>query len=114
MVLLMHLTLLLRLASGLFSLFLGDWSKRKLKFAALAISTSAAFIAFVMMMLAKNTCILSHLSCEAAYLYQISTNIAFIIFHLAIARDANKFRKNDRRMEKLQQRGNDERYREAA
>lgn len=85
--------------TGLLVLALGDWRKFRLKFAAVAISTSAAF-ALILLHLVHGDIRpiqLKPLENFSAELYHIARNTAFIIFHVAVGRDAIKFKMCDRR-----------------
>lgn len=85
--------------TGIWVIAFGDWRKFKLKFAAVAISTSAAF-ALILLQFATHGgkyCVAGQLDGFAADVYHLSRSIAFILFHLAVGRDAIHFKCKDRR-----------------
>ena len=86
--------------TGLYVLIAGDWSKFKLKYAAVALSTVAGiwFLVFIVLQPNQFSCQSSAMTCFTYAIYGISRNIAFILFHLSVGRDAIKFKKKDRRI----------------
>lgn len=96
------ITALTIIFTGVLVLTLGDWRKFGLKFAGVVLSTTAAFGLLIVEATASDwslNCVgpmaqQEHFSLE---LYHLFRNVAFIIFHIAIGRDAIHFKQRDRR-----------------
>lgn len=94
------LTAFIIIITGIYVLAMGDWRKFKLKYAALILSTVAAIWLFVSSISLGGIliCKLDEKICTTYGLYGIARNISFIIFHIAVGRDAIRFKKADRRV----------------
>lgn len=90
---------LLVVASGLIILALGQWQPHKLKFAAICISTTAAIWLTIKIILCDGLlfCDINTISCLTSKIYNIAHNCVFVLFHIAIGRDAIRFKMCDRR-----------------
>lgn len=92
-------TSLIGFLSGIFVLAKGDWHAFGLKFAAVSISTICAGWLLVMLILQSGipVCNFDALYCLQWQMYGMTRNIAFIIFHITVGRDAIYFKQSDRR-----------------
>ena len=93
------LTAFLIIFTGLIVLAFGEWRKMQLKFAGVALSTTGAVWILLNILLFHDfiTCNRDPDICASIELYHVVRNTAFIIFHIAIGRDAIKFSKGERR-----------------
>lgn len=94
------LTAFIGISSGMAVLALGDWRYFKLKYAGVAISTAASIWFLIMFIIFGGDialCNSSRLFCMTGDIYHTTRNIAFIIFHLAVGRDAITLKERDRR-----------------
>lgn len=95
------LTIGIVVLSGIYVLARGEWHPFALKFAGVALSTSAAMWllgADIFMGGGIATCPFTDPSvCLTVDVYHIVRNIAFVLFHIAIGRDAIHYKRNDRR-----------------
>lgn len=86
---------------GIYVLAHGDWRKFGLKFAGVSLSTAAAIwlMAAQLYIGGVFTCPadMPATACMTFEIYHIIRNVAFLIFHIAIGRDAIQFKKRDRR-----------------
>lgn len=82
--------------TGLYVLFHGDWRHLRLKYAAVSLSTVASFWVITAMAMDHSTtrCLHSDMMCFSLALYHVVRNLAFILFHLAVGRDAISIKKN--------------------
>lgn len=89
------------IGTGIFVLAAGDWRPFTLKFAGVCLSTSAAIYMLTARIIFGNFNYCSGetlpIVCLTFELYYITRNVAFILFHIAIGRDAIHFKKRDRR-----------------
>ncbi len=84
--------------SGLTVLALGSWEKHMLKFAGIALSvTSAIFLSYIHITSQVDNLCMSSAICDQYALYGAVRNIAFIIFHIVCARDTIRLRQGERR-----------------
>lgn len=85
--------------SGLSVIILGDWRNFKLKYAPVVLSTVAGMWLVVSMnwIIGPIECNFDARTCTTVTLYAIMRNIAFILFHIAVGRDAIKVKRGDRR-----------------
>lgn len=93
------ITAILSVASGIFVMIFGDWRKLALKFAAVSLSTLVSIFA-LLLILSKSpvdSCLATGALCDVYSFYQVVQNMAFVLFHLAVGRDAIKVRCRDRR-----------------
>jgi len=85
--------------SGLYVFIRGDWRHLRLKHAAVVLSTVAGL--YMLFIYITNpgviNCQLPERLCFNYGLYGSIRNISFILFHIAIGRDAIKIKKYDRR-----------------
>lgn len=96
------ITALSVIATGLYVLAKGDWHKFGLKFAGVAISTTAAiWLLGADLALGGNiiscTPNIGDQNCLTLEIYHVLRNMAFVVFHIAIGRDAIHFKQQDRR-----------------
>lgn len=89
------LTSLLIFLTGMYVLAKGDWSKLKLKYAPVAISTVTGGWLFVYML--AHTYEQGHTAVVSYQLTGIARNVAFVLFHIAVGRDSIRLKKHDRR-----------------
>lgn len=83
--------------SGIAAMALGDWEKHMLKFAGIALSlTAAIFMTFIHLTSQVDNMCLSTAICNQYALYGAVRNVSFIIFHIACARDAVRLRQGER------------------
>lgn len=94
------ITSLMAMVTGFSVIGLGNWRPFQLKFAAVALSTVAAFW-YIVMFYTNQTApsqILNENSLIHSYqLYHVVRNIAFILFHIAVGRDAIHYKQGERR-----------------
>ena len=85
--------------TGFYVLYAGNWSKFKLKYAGVALSTTAGiwFMFFLAMEPHQFKCEFSSMTCLSYAIYGIARNIAFVLFHISVGRDAINFKHRDRR-----------------
>ena len=85
--------------SGLYVLARGEWRPFKLKFAGVALSTVAGlWMALSMYVLYDSyACGAKQSLCITAGIYHVVRNVAFVIFHIAVGRDAIRYKQGDRR-----------------
>jgi hypothetical protein len=79
----------------------GDWKKFALKYAAVSLSTASAmwFAAYLLIYQSDLlTCRTDDILCFTGDLYHIARSTAFILFHIAVGRDAIHYKKRDRRV----------------
>lgn len=84
--------------TGLYVLYQGDWRPFKLKYAAVVLSTLAAI--WLLIFTAKQGsggCKSEAIVCLSYSIYGIIRNIAFVLFHISVGRDAISYKKRDRR-----------------
>lgn len=89
----------LTIATGVYVLAKGDWKPFGLKFAAVALSTSASFVMF-MLAYQRNQmfgCEQDTVICLSRDTCIIVRNISIVLFHIAAGRDAIRYRHRDRR-----------------
>lgn len=100
-------TAIISIITGLGALWLGDWSRLKLKYAAVALSTCTAIMILIFHFLNNGImeCSLVMLGCELKIITFSARNIAIILFHVAVGRDALQFSKKDRRRHSEETRG---------
>lgn len=96
------ITALSVIGTGLYVLANGDWHKFGLKFAGVCLSTTAAIWLlgaelFIGSGVFSCPTEMPAQACLTFEIYHILRNVAFIIFHIAIGRDAIHFKKRDRR-----------------
>jgi hypothetical protein len=84
---------------GFLVLFMGDWRKLKIKFAAVAISLLSLFYTMVIMIFLhyKPECTGSAALCFNWELFSISRNVGFLLFYIGVGWDAIKIKDVDRR-----------------
>lgn len=90
------------IATGIYVMVKGEWFPFGLKFAGICLSTLAAMwllSADIYLGGSVLTCPATMPSnmCMTFELYHVLRNVAFIIFHIAIGRDAIHYKKRDRR-----------------
>lgn len=91
-------TALLVMLTGFYVMHKGDWTKMKLKYIAVSLSTTASIFLFFNAFLQNSyNCPLDDMQCFVFETYSIVRNIAFICFNVAFGRDAMAFKKRDRR-----------------
>lgn len=87
--------------TGVYILARGDWRSHQLKFAGVCISTSAALymLTISLMFNGFNYCTNEGqpFLCHTIEIYYIARNVALILFHIAIGRDAIRVKQYDRR-----------------
>lgn len=96
---LVETTGLLGLFTGLLVLALGDWHQFKLKYAGVALSTSASALVLLLHYVNDNlwSCSSDLVACDLQTLIHTMRNLAFIIFHVTSGRDALRYKAHDRR-----------------
>lgn len=101
------ITAALIVISGLYALAAGEWSKLGLKFAGVSLSTMAATWLLIADWISGGNVLACHIdntpACLTLDLYYVVRNVAFLIFHIAVGRDAVHFKKRDRRGTSCQQ-----------
>lgn len=89
------------IGTGLYVLAKGDWQPFMLKFAGVCVSTTAAIYMLAATVIFNGFAYCSSDTpanlCMTFEIYYIARNAAFIIFHIAIGRDAIHLKKRDRR-----------------
>lgn len=91
-------TALTGIGTGLFVLAFGDWRKFTLKFAGVALSTTAAiFLIYANALHGLPIACEDKPFCIDYAIYSVVRNIAFIVFHITSGRDAIRFKGCDRR-----------------
>lgn len=88
------------IASGVYVMARGDWKKFALKYAAVCLSTVAAmwFTAYLLINQSDMAvCRTDVIMCLTGDLYHIARNLAFILFHVSVGRDAIRYKHRDRR-----------------
>lgn len=90
------------IATGFYVLAKGDWHQFGLKFAGVSLSTIAAIWLFASQIAFSSgafTCPIDmpETTCFTFEVYHIVRNLAFILFHIAIGRDAIQYKNKDRR-----------------
>lgn len=80
-------------------MMLGKWENFNLKHAGMLLSTTVSFFVTAMLLIHPYAieCTSSDMMCENWWLYGIASNVRIILFHIAIGRDAIRFKKQDRR-----------------
>jgi hypothetical protein len=93
------LTTLTVIATGLYVMAAGTWNQLGLKFAGVALSTSAgAWLLFSQLFFGnKMDCSLSASMCLTFGVYHVVRNLALIAFHVAVGRDASAIKRGERR-----------------
>ena len=89
------------LGSGIYVLALGDWRSLQLKYAGVILSTFSMLFVLVLF-LQGNTmlqCTQDAGDCTSWHIYQIVRNVAVILFHISVGRDAIIVKKRDRRVD---------------
>ena len=100
MQILTFLTSFLVIISGVYVLHRGDWSYFQLKYAALVFSIVTGLWSVVAVVMDPHLlyCTMDEKFCFASGMYDVVRNISFVLFHLAVGRDACFVRrKGDRR-----------------
>ncbi len=88
--------------TGIYVMAKGDWSRFALKFAGIGLSTTAALYLFSADFILGGGIMscspdMNPQQCLTFELYHVVRNIAFVIFHIAIGRDAIHFKRRERR-----------------
>ena len=97
----MLLTSVLVPLTGLWVMGRGDWRELQLKYAGVVISTVASIWFLASMFMYDSLlrpCSIGASECFTIQIYAVARNISFIIFHLAVGRDARGIKtRGDRR-----------------
>lgn len=93
-----QITTVIMWVTGIFVLTRGDWRTFMLKYAAVAISTVAAiWLCAMLILFGETNCSTTNSFCVTWKIYGIARNIAIILFHVSVGRDAIEFKHHDRR-----------------
>lgn len=97
--LLAHISAFLAFLSGAIALCVGNWNRLALKHSALFLSTISCGVMFLMVFLNADAmaCLATQTMCANWQLYACARNFCFILFHIAVGRDALQYKKWDRR-----------------
>lgn len=88
-------------ASGLYIIAMGKWKELKIKFAAVALSTAVSLVMVSYGMFQHQSlfvCNQDTISCLNRDVCIFLRNIAILLFHIAVGRDAIAYKKGDRRI----------------
>lgn len=96
------ITAVMIVVSGVYVIAKGSWHQLGLKFAGVVLSTTAAGWMLIATMIFGQTSFACQLgmppeACLAVQLYSVVRNLAFIVFHVAVGRDAIIIKHRDRR-----------------
>lgn len=95
--LLANFSCLILVVTGISVLGCGQWDKHGLKFAAVGLSTAAAIWLLIASQIFERPGSFGGDDVSMWEIYHISRNIALILFHLSVGRDAIRYKNRERR-----------------